>query len=88
MSIAQDKTLSGTLELGLTDPYLHWLPTAKQAIFTRADGVYHFATIHLSGTAEKPDQDLSPRVAKEIEKSPTVALKLFFNQAGDWFNFD
>jgi hypothetical protein len=88
LSIAKDQTLSGTVELGLTDPYLKWLPTAKSAIFTRAEGDYHFATIHFSGTAKKPEQDLSTRVAQEISKSPTLALKLFFNQAGDWFNFD
>ncbi len=29
ISIAKDQTLSGSLELGLTDPYLKWLPTAQ-----------------------------------------------------------
>ena len=88
LSIAKDQSLSGTVELGLPDPYLHWLPTAKETIFTRSEGDYHFATIHFSGTAQKPQQDLSPRIAKEIEKSPLLALKLFFNQAGSWFDFN
>jgi len=88
LAIAKDKTLSGSVELGLTDPYLKWLPTAKQAIFTRDEGPYHFTTIHFSGTTQKPQQDLTQRVAKEVEKSPLLALKLFFNQASDWFNFD
>ena len=88
LTIAKDQTLSGALELGLTDPYLHWLPTARQTIFTRDDGPYYFTTVHFSGTAQKPEQDLSGRVAKEVEKSPLLALKLFFNQAGEWFDFD
>lgn len=88
ITIAADKTLGGQLELGLTDPYLHWLPTARTAIFTRDEGPYHFTTIHFSGTAQKPGQDLSPRIAKEVGKSPLLALKLFFNQAGQWFDLD
>jgi hypothetical protein len=88
LSIAKDQSLSGTLEFGLTDPYLHWLPTAKETIFTRTERDYHFATIHFSGTARKPQQDLSPRIAKEIDKSPMLTLKLFFNQAGSWFDFN
>jgi len=87
ITIAADHTLSGQLELGLTDPYLHWLPTARTAIFTRDEGPYHFTTIHISGTAQKPQQDLSARIGNELSKSPLLALKLFFNQAGEWFDF-
>ena len=88
LTIAADQTLSGQVEFGLTDPYLRWLPTARTAIFTRDEGPYHFTTIHFSGTAQKPDQDLSSRVAHEVGKSPLLALKLFFNQAGEWFDFN
>ncbi len=88
LTIAADKSLDGQLELGLTDPYLKWLPTAHTAIFTRDEGPYHFATVRLSGTAQKPQQDLSARVAKEVGKSPLLALKLFFNSATNWFDFD
>jgi hypothetical protein len=85
-TIAKDKTLSGTFELGVTSPYLKWLPTAESAIFTRVDGPYHVAVIHLFGTSTKPQQDLSPRIAKELEKHPFVALKLFFNSTDALFN--
>jgi hypothetical protein len=78
VTMAKDKSLSGEVHLGLTEPYLRWLPTAKTAIFTAQDGVYFVTTIHISGTAEKPVQDLSPRVAHEIGKSPLLALQLFF----------
>ena len=79
VSLAKDKTISGVLDLGLTDPYLKWLPTAKTAIFTHPDGDYYTTPVHFSGTSQKPVQDLSPRVVKEIEHSPFVAVKLFFN---------
>ena len=88
LTIAADKTLSGQVELGLTDPYLKWLPTARTAVFTRDEGPYHFTTIHFSGTAQKPVQDLSSRIEHEVGKSPLLAIKLFFNQAGSWFDFD
>jgi hypothetical protein len=88
LTIAKDKSLSGQVEFGLTDPYLKWLPTARSAIFTRDEGPYHFATVHFSGTGKKPVEDLSPRVAREVGKSPLTAMKLFFNQAGSWFDFD
>jgi hypothetical protein len=88
LTMAADKTLSGQVELGLTDPYLRWLPTARTAIFTETKGAYHFTTVHFSGTAQKPAQDLSARIVHEVGKSPLLALKLFFNQAGEWFDFN
>jgi hypothetical protein len=83
--MAKDKSLSGELQLGLTSPYLHWLPTAETAIFTRTEGPYHFASVQISGTSQKPHQDLSARILKEIGNHPLVALKLFFNGSGDLF---
>ena len=85
IKLAKDKTLSGELEIGVTEPYLRWLPTAESAIFTRVDGPYRVTTVHLSGTSAKPQQDLSPRIAKELERHPFVALKLFFNSTDAWF---
>ena len=77
--ISKDKALSGTLHLGLTDPYLKWLPTARSAIFTKTDGDYRVAIVQLSGDMKKPQQDLTPRILKELGKSPFSALKLLFN---------
>ena len=77
--VSKDKELSGEVRLGLTDAYLKWLPTAKTAIFTDDEDGYHTTTVQLSGTMKKPHQDLSARILKEIEKSPFVAVKLFFN---------
>jgi len=83
--VAGDKTLSGELELGLTDPYLRWLPSLENDVFSRVDGPYHVVTIHLSGTAEKPVQDLSARLSSELAKHPIVALKLLLNSSSVWF---
>ena len=55
--LSKDKELSGNLQLGLTDPYLKWLPTARSAIFTTTDGDFRVATVHLSGTLKKPHQE-------------------------------
>ncbi len=83
--MAKDKSLSGELQLGLTTPYLRWLPTAETKIFTRSEDGYHFATVHISGTASKPQQDLSGRILTEIGNHPFVALKLFLNGSADLF---
>ena len=80
--IAADKALSGQIELGMAEPYLRWLPTARSAIFTRDSGVYHFTTVHFSGTSRRPQQDLTPRMIREVSKSPLLELKLFFNEIG------
>jgi hypothetical protein len=88
LAVAADHRLSAQFELGLADPYLRWLPTARTAIFTRDEGIYHFTTVHFSGTAQKPTEDLSPRISHEVAKSPLLALKLFFAQAGEWFDFN
>lgn len=84
----KDKTLSGQLEIGLTAPYLKWLPTAQTAIFTRAEDSYHFTTVHLYGSSTKPQQDLTPRLLKEIGDHPFVAVRLFFNSSSEWLHFE
>ena len=83
--LAKDKTLSGELELGLAEPYLRWLPSLESQVFTRRDGPYLLTTIHISGTSKKPQQDLSPRIADELEKHPFTALQVFFNSSSAWF---
>ena len=80
LKMAADKSLSGQIELGIAEPYLRWLPTARSAIFTRHEGAYYFTTVHFSGTAQKPQQDLTPRIVHEVGQSPMLALKLFFNE--------
>ena len=83
--LAKDKTLSGELKLGLTEPYLRWLPSLEKDVFTGRDGPYYLATIHISGTSAKPQQDLSARIASELAAHPFTALKVLFNSSSAWF---
>ena len=83
--MARDKALSGELELGLTEPYLRWLPSLEKDVFTGRDGAYYTTTIHISGTSEKPQQDLSARLTAELERHPFTALKLLFNSSSVLF---
>jgi hypothetical protein len=78
VTIAKDGALSGRLQLGLTDPYLKWLPKATTTIFNATDGDYHVTAVNVSGTTKKPQQDLSARVMKLLAKSPGTEIKLFF----------
>jgi len=82
VTATKTRALHGTLALGLTDSYLRWLPSLQKNIFSRQEGDYHFATVHLSGTVDHPEQDLSERLIKEVEKHPLLGLELFFRQIG------
>src|SRR4030095_12089143 len=55
----RQKSLGGALELGLARRYLDWLPKADE-IFAREHDGYLWTTVHLSGTIDAPEQDLSP----------------------------
>jgi hypothetical protein len=39
--------------------------------------------VHLSGTLDEPQQDLSERIMEAIREHPTAMLKLFFQQIGE-----
>jgi hypothetical protein len=78
------KRLSGELQLGVAPEYLEWLPKA-QRIFTRQRDGYLWTTVQLGGTMDDPQEDLSPRVAELLKKSPAAALGLFIRGIGEWF---
>ena len=40
--------------------------------------------MHLSGTIDQPQQDLSPRVIEALKESPGAFLGLTFRLIGDW----
>jgi hypothetical protein len=40
--------------------------------------------VHLSGTIDKPEQDLSPRIIEALKESPGAFLGLVFRQFGEW----
>lgn len=79
----REKALSGAIQLGLAREYLEWLPNAGE-VFPRQKAGYLWTTVHLSGTIDKPEQDLSPRIIDALKESPSAFLGLFFRQFGEW----
>lgn len=83
MVSVREKSLGGTLQLGVTREYLEWLPQPEE-VFARERGGYLWTTVHLSGTVEQPQQDLSPRIIEALKESPGEFLGLVFRLVGDW----
>jgi hypothetical protein len=79
----REKALGGALQLGVAREYLEWLPQAEE-VFPRENGGYLWTTVNLSGTIDKPEQDLSPRIIEALKESPGAFLDLIFRQVGDW----
>jgi hypothetical protein len=79
--IVRKESLRGTIDLGVTRRLLNFLPAPVVAeVFPRDRGDYLWTTVHLSGTIENPQQDLSERVSTAIKEHPTAALTLLFRQ--------
>jgi hypothetical protein len=77
------KVLGGALQLGVAREYLEWLPRAEE-VFPTGRGGYLWTTVHLSGTIEQPQQDLSPRIIETLKESPGDFLALAFRLFGEW----
>jgi len=60
--------------------------TGCQALkkFSRQHGGYLWTTVHLSGTIDQPEQDLSPRIIELFKESPGAYLQLLLRQFEDW----
>jgi hypothetical protein len=78
-----ERSLGGTLQLGLNRQYLDWLPHPEE-VFSREAGGYLWTTMHLSGTLESPQQDLSPRLIKALTDSPGALLGAALRALGAW----
>ena len=77
------RVLRGTIRLGLTREYLEWLPNPEE-VFSRRPSGYLWTDVHLSGTIDEPEQDLSQRIVELFKESPGAYLGLLFRQFGDW----
>jgi hypothetical protein len=80
-----DRSLDGTLEIGLSRNYLDWLPHPEE-VFSREAGGYLWTTVHLSGTLDSPRQDLSPRLVKALTDSPGALLGAAFRALAAWLH--
>ena len=79
----REKMLGGAIELGVARGLLDWLPDAEE-VFSREHDGYLWTTVHLSGTLDSPQQDLSPRMVDALEESPAAALGMLFRGLGEW----
>src|SRR5438874_2313134 len=79
----EKKALNGAIELGVARHLLDWLPKPEE-VFPREHDGYLWTTVHLSGTTDAPQQDLSPRIMEVLKESPGAALGLLLRQFGDW----
>jgi hypothetical protein len=82
--VIDNQRLSGSVRFGATRKYLEWLPRAEE-IFARESDGYLWTTVKLAGTVQKPQEDLSPRVAELLKKSPRSAVGIFIRRMGEWF---
>ena len=79
----EKKALSGAIELGVARHLLDWLPKPEEVFPHQHDG-YLWTTVHLSGTIDAPQQDLSPRIMEVLKENPGAALGLLLRQFGEW----
>jgi hypothetical protein len=79
----EKKALSGAIELGVARHLLDWLPKPEE-VFPREHDGYLWTTVHLSGTTDAPQQDLSPRIMEVLKENPGAALGLLLRQFGEW----
>ena len=82
--VIENKRLDGSLKFGATRKYLEWLPRANEIFSQERDG-YLWTVVNLDGTLQKPKEDLSPRIAELLKKSPGAAVGIFFRKLGEWF---
>jgi hypothetical protein len=82
--LVDSQNLSGSVQFGASRKFLEWLPRAEEVFAQERDG-YLWTTVNLAGTLQKPREDLSPRVAALLKRSPGAALGIFFRQVGEWF---
>jgi hypothetical protein len=78
------ESLRGTINLGIAPTLLEFLtaPVVKE-VFPREKDGYLWTTVHLSGTIEAPQQDLSDRILEKLKEHPTAALILLFRQISE-----
>ncbi|MFL6514075.1 MAG: hypothetical protein ACJ8M1_03540 [Chthoniobacterales bacterium] len=76
-------SLGGMLLLGIDRRHLAWLRDPEE-IFPRVKGGYLWTTVHLSGTWQNPQQDLSPRLLAALKERPGALLGVMFRAVGTW----
>jgi hypothetical protein len=58
----RDGKLDGTLQLGISPSLVQWLPSSRNKIFEENRSGYLWTPVHVSGTTDLPQEDLSKRL--------------------------
>ena len=65
----QGGQIDGQFQIGVARNAMRWLATAGSLVFTEPEhGGYLWTSLHLTGPANDPHEDLTPRLAAAIEK--------------------
>ena len=72
--------IDGTFQVGVTPSSLQWLPGSQAKVFTEAHGGYVWAPMRLTGPANKPNEDLSPKL---IAAAQGAVIEGVQNAAGE-----
>jgi hypothetical protein len=77
--IGEGGALRGEFLVGVTSQTLQWLPGSRERVFTESRNGYLWTKVKVSGTIEKPREDLSNRLAQamgeQVISSGVEALK-------------
>ena len=65
----QGGQIDGQFQIGVARNAMRWLATAGSLVFTEPEhGGYMWTSLHLTGPADNPHEDLTPRLAATIQK--------------------
>ncbi|HEY3898649.1 MAG TPA: hypothetical protein VGM54_08555 [Chthoniobacter sp.] len=76
----ENGNIDGDFQVGVTPGSLQFLPGSQAKVFTVSRGGYVWAPMHLSGPANKPTEDLSPRL---IAAAQGAVIEGVQNAAGE-----
>lgn len=76
--------LRGEVDFGVAPEFLEWLPRAEEAIFTRREAGLVWTKVRIFGTVENPENDLTPRLVREVRRDPAAAAGMLLRGAGEW----
>lgn len=72
-SVDANRTLDGTLQVGVTPQTLQWLPGSREKVFTEERNGYVWTSVRLQGTIDQPKEDLTPRLAQAMGEATIEA---------------
>lgn len=82
--VSPDGSLSGTVLAGLPASSLAWLPEATGTVFAQAADDLHWCVIELSGTVEKPRNNFTAQVMRQLGKHPLAFADLAVRGLSWW----